>query len=90
MVMARIIPATVALTLLSSVDEYKKVMAHMLSFIQYFFVNHFKSTTTYLLINYPIFIHYHPPEADIPLLMHENNIWKSRILLIIVINMFKK
>ena len=79
-----------ALPFLYGVDKSKEVMAQPLAFPQYRFVYHFKSTTPYLHIHCPIFQHYHPLEADSFIFIHDKNIWKSRTLLIIVINMFKK
>ena len=58
MAMLRTISETVSLTLLSRGANYKEGMDHNLFFPQYRFVKHFKSTTPYLSINFPIFQQY--------------------------------
>ena len=91
MAMARTIPATFALPLLSSVDESKDGTVNMLLFTHYCFVDHFKSTTSYIVIHFPIFHHYHPLEADTPLFIHNKNICGKIIFVVIIVSiMFKK
>ena len=77
MAIAQTIPASFYFPLLSSVAKSKEGMDQMLSFPQYCFVNHLKSTTPYPLIRCPIFHHYHPLWADNPIFIHDNNIWKK-------------
>ena len=89
MYMAQAIPVTVALPLSSNFSDSKEGMAQMLSFPLYHFVNHFKSTTPYLTNYFTIFRHYHLLQADIPLFIHDNNIWSSGTLMIVVINVLK-
>ena len=75
--MERNTTSTVALLLTPSGAKSNYVMTQTILFPQYRFVNHFKSTTTYLPIHSPIYQHYHPLEACSPLLIHDNNIWKK-------------
>ena len=82
------ITGTVDLPLLSSVSESNDDMAYKLSFSQYCFVKHLKSTTLYFSIHCPMSQHYHPLEADTPPFIRKKNIWK--ILNFVVNNMFKK